>query len=728
MWTLEQRQFNRDTAKAFEGLFTQGWSRVHVRGSFEQPVPGEVQDLAYERRAANVTSEQFRERVSKWGCYVPGVFGPHPTLNTELINLPWPLEFRVVCRGSELCPEPHADGSDRDMRRLDLRTGLLTRQACWQVGSAHLDLVFERFVSCVREGLIVQRATVRSSAACPIEFIAGIDARVRTNGHDHFRTVRFGVHGSWLTCRVHTDGGDDITLACTLRSRAEPPGPDVEAGRAAWRARACAAADGVVVEKLTLVARGEVSLPDPRQLPSFDALLAEHAEAMRRQWECCDVTIEGDTESQQAMRTALYHLIRAHPRTETVAIDAKGYAGEAYWGRFFWDTEAYLLPFYAHTQPELARQLCAFRVHTLEGARANAKRYGYAGARYAWESDHRGLECCPNWQYADHEVHVTADVVYGLDAYVRATGDQSFLGGPARDVVLETARYWLERTSRRAGDDRLHLLGVMGPDEYTPISSNNAYTNRMVARALELAAALADDAHEREQFAAAARGLFLPRMGKLILQCEEWPLLAEPDFDRTWPDRSRTYAAQVTQERLYRSRCLKQADVLMLMALLPHEFSDDEVAAAWREYVPYTTHDSSLSPGVHALVALRLGLADQAWAFWKRASMLDLDVAHGGAAEGIHIAACGAMWQVAVHGFAGVRPALETDVLTIDPRLPEAWKSVTFPLCWRGSRVRVHARRDLVRVEHLEGPGLRVRVRSCARELAPGGAEQWRLP
>ncbi len=110
-----------------------------------------------------------------------------------------------------------------------------------------------------------------------------------------------------------------------------------------------------------------------------------------------------------------------------------------------------------------------------------------------------------------------------------------------------------------------------------------------------------------------------------MLQCEEFEGLADINFDALWKDRIKPFAAQVSQERLYRSKCLKQADVLLLMMLFPHEFTDAEVALAWDYYLPYTTHDSSLSPGVHALIALRLGLIDEAWSFWKRSYGIDLN-------------------------------------------------------------------------------------------------------
>jgi trehalose/maltose hydrolase-like predicted phosphorylase len=462
-------------------------------------------------------------------------------------------------------------------------------------------------------------------------------------------------------------------------------------------------------------------------------LHAEHAEVWQERWQSCDVVVEGDERAQRALRVSLYHLLRAHvPNDDRVAIDGKGYAGEAYWGRYFWDTEMFLLPFYLYTAPECARTLVDYRVNTLAGARKNAHRYGYAGARYAWESDADGNECCPNWQYADHEVHVTADVVYGLAHYARAV-DDDYLRGRAAEVVVATARYWMQRLDWRVGEDHPSLLGVMGPDEYTPISNNNAYTNRLVKYALQLAAEVGDaggaSVEECQAFARAAEGLPIPRHddGVLVWQCEGFDTLAEPRFDELWRDRSRTFAEQVSQEWLYRSKCLKQADVLMLMMLFPDEFSDAELRRAWDYYEPLTTHDSSLSACVHAIVACRLGLTNEAWRFWNSAASIDLEVEHGGAAEGVHISNAAGLWQIAVFGFAGMRTALQTDVLTFEPRLPAQWSRLAFPVVWKGARVLVDITRDRLSVVNRGEVAVPVRVRDETRTLEPGQTEDWPL-
>jgi kojibiose phosphorylase len=412
-----------------------------------------------------------------------------------------------------------------------------------------------------------------------------------------------------------------------------------------------------------------------------------------------------------------------------VAIDAKGYAGDAYWGRFFWDTEAYLLPFYAHVDPPRAKTLVDFRVRTLPGAKENAERYGYAGARYAWESDPRGLEMCPNWHYADHETHVTADVVYGFDYYAAATGDDDYPARDAAETIVETARYWLERIDYLEGDDAPSILGVMGPDEYKPIVNNNFFTNVIVAHALQIAARVGKEGgasdEEVEAFKRAGRGLkTLRREDGLHLQCEGFDRLPDPEFDRLWKNRAKPFAAQVSQERIYRTKCLKQADVLMGMFFFPTLYDLEEIRQAYDYYVPYTTHDSSLSAGVHAVVANWLGYDDDAWDYWKRASTIDLD---GGAEQGVHIAGAGAVWMIAAFGFAGMASPVHSKTPTFRPRLPARIKRVKLPIKFRGASLSIEATADEAAIENRGDDPVEVTVFEETKTVEPKKIETFKL-
>ena len=60
-----------------------------------------------------------------------------------------------------------------------------------------------------------------------------------------------------------------------------------------------------------------------------------------------------------------------------------------------------------------------------------------------------------------------------------------------------------------------------------------------------------------------------------------------------------------------------------------------------------------------------------------------------GAAEGVHIANCGGIWQGVILGFAGMKWEYDCDQPTFHPRLPKHWKSLSFSVCMKGEFYRV---------------------------------------
>ena len=436
------------------------------------------------------------------------------------------------------------------------------------------------------------------------------------------------------------------------------------------------------------------------------------------------------------------------PADEHVSIGARALTGDDYFGHVFWDTEIYLLPFYILTWPEAARALLMYRFNTLDGARAKAARLGWRGALYAWELADSGAETSPaqvigpDRRVIDvlcgaQEQHISADVAYAVWQYWQATRDEVFLRDAGAEILLETARFWWSRA--QAGDDgRRHIRGVIGPDEYHQHIDDDAFTNVMarwnIRRALDvvallrkrwpaewasLSARLALSDHELEQWRDAADTIATgldPKTG-LFEQFAGYFGMEQIDL-AAYAGRSVPMDVVLGPERTQRSQVVKQADVVALLALLPGEFVGETGAKNFRYYEPRCGHGSSLSAAMHGLVAARIGDAEMARRYFHRTAAIDLADTHVAIAGGVHIAAQGGLWMMTLFGFAGL--SLLDDGLALDPRLPEGWTSLSFPLQWRGRRLRIRIGPDALIEAALEtGGAMTLAVGGRRHELRP---------
>jgi trehalose/maltose hydrolase-like predicted phosphorylase len=445
-------------------------------------------------------------------------------------------------------------------------------------------------------------------------------------------------------------------------------------------------------------------------------VLADHEQAWADRWLKSDVVVEGDASAQRALRFAVYHLISAaNPNDERVSIGARGLTGDAYLGHVFWDTENYLLPFYTFTWPEAARALLMYRYNTLPAARAKAQRLGFKGALYAWESADTGEETTPEMIIGPDgrplqvlcgllEHHISADIAYAVWQYWQVTQDVTFLLEAGAEILLDTARFWASRASLEA-DGRFHIRDVIGPDEYHEHIDDNAYTNLMaqwnLERGLDVAALVAIrwpetwhtlslqlgiDAAELARWREVAAGLvtgFDPASGR-IEQFEGYFGLEDIDLAQ-YDGRTVPMDVVLGHERTQASQVVKQADLVMLLALLPDRFDRAVQATNFRYYEPRTGHGSSLSRAMHAIVAARLGESTLAGRYFRETAATDLEDTTAGIAGGVRIAALGGLWQAAVLGYAGL--GLMDDGLKFEPRLPPAWDTLSFRIQWRGRQL-----------------------------------------
>ncbi|HEX2926756.1 MAG TPA: glycoside hydrolase family 65 protein, partial [Ruminiclostridium sp.] len=627
-WFILEDKYGSDTSKHFEGLFTQGNGYMHVRGSYEEGLRGAPQDEDYLRMPANVTLEKPRHPESKWGTYIPGIVGMHPLLKEEIVNLPYFLCMNLTVSDEVLDMK---NCTIREYKRwLDLRNGCLFRSFIWQTKSGmDIRLTYMRFISMEHKHLSLQQINMEVlSGQGELDIECGINYGVRTNGFNHFQKVSASAtETGCISVETVTDSGNRVLMMSCVNASENIQWKKLQKDKsiAFCGSKQMKPGDCLRIQKATSVVTdrdiedGSLAERGQKYLMAFceegwEKIYESHSKAWKEKWDLSDIKITGDEKAQLAIRASLYHLIRSNGENDPrIAICAKGYAGEAYFGRYFWDTEINMLPFFIHTNPKAARNLIMFRYNTLDGARKNAEAYGYNGARYAWESSVSGEEQCPNWQYGDHEVHITADIVYALCHYVNATGDFGLVEDYGIDVMVETARYWVSRVDANK-KGYYDLLGVMGPDEYLPMTMNNAFTNRMVQFSLnktleyldtirknnaskyaDIEKRLEIQSNDIAKFKDVAEKLMIPYDGntEVVPQSEDFHSYADLDFDTIWKDRTKPFGHFISQERNYRSKALKQADVIELMMLYPEDFSREQIIKAYNYYEPITTHDSS---------------------------------------------------------------------------------------------------------------------------------------
>ncbi|MCP3989049.1 MAG: glycoside hydrolase family 65 protein, partial [Actinomycetia bacterium] len=415
---------------------------------------------------------------------------------------------------------------------------------------------------------------------------------------------------------------------------------------------------------------------------------------------------------QQALRWNLFQLAQASARTHAQGVAAKGVTAGGYDGHYFWDTEVYVVPFLAYTDPEAARKMIRFRWKMLDAGRRRARMLNERGALYPWRTIN-GEEASAYYAAGTAQYHINAAVVFALRRYLEATGDIEFLAHEGAEILVETARLWADLGFWSTnGGKTFHIHRVTGPDEYTTVVNDNTYTNVMARFNLRYAAHvirfLAEwnremfdrvqrstglELDELDAWDAAADAMFIPFDDEQEIHPQDSTFLdLEPwNWDDT-PDDRYPLLLHYHPLVIYRHQVLKQADVVLAMFLRSEHFSVEQKRRNFDYYDPITTGDSSLSACVQAIVAGMVGYEDLAVDYFTRALYLDLCNSHGNTADGVHIASAGGVWAGIVHGFAGMTEY--GDRIEFAPRLPKVWDSITFRLTRQGSRLRVDLDHD----------------------------------
>lgn len=710
-WNISNREYNKEKQASRDALFTTGNGNFGIRGFFEEDSEG-IEGLG--------------------GIYMAGIFGKGckeaaDGESRELCNLPHLLRLELKADGKKILPE------ETDFfQELDLDTGVYTHSYTHTTGGrAKLKLRFERFPSLAREEQIWQKVTITAQQPAEIVLCASIDSAVTNLNWESTEPLPIQPgrnHILWRQIRqngmmVCLDGPDNVRLSIAQTVRinlngceqpVQPVCTDTEAGCFCRLLLACG--DVVVLEKAVRVCRSSENIDLLPVQPDYARALQEHSDLWRRRWQQCDIQLTGPVRDQCALRYAMFQLMAACPQhTDRVSIGARGLSGEMYEGCVFWDNEIFQLPFFTWSDPRSARRLLSFRRNTLEAAKQRAKKLWFKGAQYPWQVNLNGEEQTPTNGGGFYAIHITADVMFALQQYVQVTKDRSILLEGGAEMLLETARFWLSRSDKDP-DGSAHIRCVRGPNEYDVFVDDNAYTNMLVKCNLRAAVETAGwmehscpqkwtqlcrkisfDAKELAQMAQLAEQLVIPAEGSLILEDAGYAKRRPLDLKKAKPTGKRIIDSTLPYEALPLYQITKQADVVLLMALLPHAFTAEQKECAFAYYEPRTAHDSSLSYAPHGWLLAQLGQCERAYSYFEKSAFLDVEDRQLNTVSGIHFANFGGTWQTAFSGFFGITQKDKT--LMIDPHLPAAWTGFSVKLCYQGKQLCVSLQQNRLRCE-----------------------------
>ncbi|WP_448702618.1 glycoside hydrolase family 65 protein [Mucilaginibacter sp. AW1-3] len=762
-WSIIEEGFDPHLNKVSESIFSLGNGHMGQRANFEETYTGD----------------------SLPGNYVAGVYYPdktrvgwwkngYPEYFAKVLNAANWIGMDVVIDGEQL---DLAKCKVTDFRRvLNMRDGYLERTFTAELKSGkQVRIAAKRFCSIVDE-----EAGAISYSITPLNFdgditvTAFIDGDVSNQDSNYDEKFWDEVvkqadgNESYLTLRTKKTGfevctGSKVDIISdgleTGNYKVKPVVKDKYVGSVftigvkqnqtttIYKYAANVSSQNYKPEELLTACKTVI---DKVSAKGFDTMLAEQAAAWHAKWEQSDIVIEGDVKAQQGIRFNIFQLSQTYTGKDArLNIGPKGFTGEKYGGSTYWDTEAYCVPFYLGTAaPEVTKNLLIYRHKQLGKAIENAAKLGFnKGAALYPMVTMNGEECHNEWEITFEEIHRNGAIAYAIFNYIRYTGDKNYLNEYGLEVLIGIARFWKQRVNWSAHKKQYVMLGVTGPNEYENNINNNWYTSTLATWCMQYAMeaighvkqtdsskydAIAhqlsfDEAEETRQWQHIIAnmyygedkelGIFLQQDGfldKEIIHVKDLPAVDRP-LNQKW-----------SWDRILRSCFIKQADVLQGLYFFSDKYDEDTLRRNYDFYEPLTVHESSLSPCIHAILASRLGLEQDAYNFYLRTSRLDLDDYNNDTEDGCHITSMAGTWMSVVEGFAGMY--VKDDTLSFSPFLPTQWKSYAFTIRFRESVVKIVVSGNGVVFSNLSAAPVTISAFGQVYTIAASGSETVNYP
>ncbi|MFW5774254.1 MAG: glycoside hydrolase family 65 protein, partial [Tangfeifania sp.] len=512
---------------------------------------------------------------------------------------------------------------------------------------------------------------------------------------------------------------------------------------------------------------------------SFDKLLVPHEREWGHLWYRCDMELEEGKYTQMILRLHIFHILQTASINSIdldMGIPARGWHGEAYRGHIFWD-ELFVFPFLNFRFPELARSLLMYRYRRLPAARRAAKKAGYKGAMFPWQSGSNGREesqelhlnpMSGEWDKDNTHLqrHVGAAIAYNIHHYFEATRDLEFMSFYGAEMLLEIARFWSDIAEWNPDRGRFEIKGVVGPDEFhtqypgsdKPGLNNNAYTNVMAVWVLEKALGALDqlsetrkeelfdelniDEDELERWKKITRKMYIPFLeNNIISQFEGYGDLEEIDWDKY----RKKYDDVQRMDRILKAegdtpnryKVGKQADVLMLFYLfsveklkelfnrLGYDFEPSCIPVNVEYYLKRSSHGSTLSRLVYSWVLSRSD-RQRSWRAFQKSLESDFEDVQGGTtSEGIHLGAMAGTVDIIQRCYTGLE--IRDSVLWVNPRLPRELKSLKLRIRYRGHWISFSFSHKKIKVKFENGWSPKVEIGYKSKVYAFGEGDQKEL-
>ena len=702
-------RFNAEKMRFFESILSQTNGYMGIRGNFEERYSADHLQGTY---LAGVWHPD-KTRVGWWKNGYPEYFG-------KVINAVNFIGIRVLVNGEEI--NAGVQEVEEFHSALNLDTAVLSRMMVVKTASGRVKIESTRFLSIVEQQVaaIRYRATPMDESA-EVVFIPYLDCDVRNqdaNYDERFWELKAGeqtANGGSVYARTienpFTPLRFDVCAAMNVVG-SEPARKMFHETGLGYVSLSlqyhCAKGQTAQIDKLVSLSTSRDTARVKRDAQDvllraseqgFDKLLAAHCEKMASLLETCKIELEGNPQAEQGIRYNLLQLLCTYRGQDSrLNIGPKGFSGEKYGGAAYWDTEAFLIPFYLGiADASVAKNLLLFRYQTLPQAMENARKLGLSGALYPMVT-FDGRECHNEWEITFEEIHRNGAIAYAIFNYVSYTNDTDYLTQFGFPVLLEQSRFWVSRAHESARTNSYVIHGVTGPNEYENNVNNNWYTNRIAKWTLEYTVsvmeAFADRLDnrvgeaEKRHFSEVAERMYLPYDSERRVFVQHDGFLDKELRPASGLDPAqRPISHHWSWDRILRSCYIKQADVLQGMFLLEDTFSGDVIRRNFGFYEPMTVHESSLSAGVHSVIASWCQQPDQAWELFLRTVRLDLDDVNHDTADGLHITAMSGGWLAVVKGFAGMRTASGT--LRFAPVLPRQLKRYQFAVQYQKRVIRL---------------------------------------